>query len=301
MMDFVAFDFETATRHRHSACSMGLARVRNGNIAETKAWMIRPPEMLFDEMNIHIHGIRPEDVQNSPDLEEIWPQIHEFIGENVVIAHWASFDISVLKNSLGFYGVDWPDLRYLCSWQLSKRTIPKKQNYRLDTMANHFGIEFKHHDATEDAVACAKIVLEIAKISECSSLDDLVKKLAIHYGELTQGKHRSSQLIKKDYLTDEERTVTVFSDILFDTSFVFTGTLNSMKRKEAWDLIEGNGGHWSKGITMKTDYLVLGLQDFKRFADGKRSSKHKKALDMIQNGHRIEIISEEDFLAMLDS
>ena len=73
-----------------------------------------------------------------------------------------------------------------------------------------------------------------------------------------------------------------------------------MKRDDAWRLIEENGGAWSKSVNKRTDYLVLGMQDYARFRDGKRSDKHKKALELIESGQDLEIISEDDFLRMLD-
>lgn len=68
MLDFTTIDFETANSHRGSPCSVGLVRVRNGQIVESQHWLIRPPEGAdwFDGWNIAIHKITAEMVANAP-------------------------------------------------------------------------------------------------------------------------------------------------------------------------------------------------------------------------------------------
>ena len=63
-LDFTAIDFETANSSSASACAVGLARVRDGRVVASQGWLIQPPpgHDRFFELNIGIHGIRPEDV-----------------------------------------------------------------------------------------------------------------------------------------------------------------------------------------------------------------------------------------------
>lgn len=70
MLDFTTIDFETANSHRGSPCSVGLVRVRNGQIVESQHWLIRPPEGAdwFDGWNIAIHKITAEMVANAPKV-----------------------------------------------------------------------------------------------------------------------------------------------------------------------------------------------------------------------------------------
>jgi DNA ligase (NAD+) len=69
-------------------------------------------------------------------------------------------------------------------------------------------------------------------------------------------------------------------------TFVVTGTLPTLKRDEAKDLIQNNGGKMSDSISAKTDYLVAGE---------KAGSKLAKAEKL-----GVNIISEEDLLAMIE-
>lgn len=73
-----------------------------------------------------------------------------------------------------------------------------------------------------------------------------------------------------------------------------------MDRKAACKVVELAGGRASNNINKKTEYLVMGIQDFSKFADGEKSTKTKKAEKLLAEGYPIEIISEDDFLRMVD-
>lgn len=67
-MDFITIDFETATTQRGSPCEIGLTFVQNGQMLETKSWLIKPLYNDFDYFNMLIHGIRPEHVAYQPGI-----------------------------------------------------------------------------------------------------------------------------------------------------------------------------------------------------------------------------------------
>ncbi len=82
-------------------------------------------------------------------------------------------------------------------------------------------------------------------------------------------------------------------------SFLFTGAMESMSRKEAQQLVEAAGGHTPSGVTKDLDYLVIGDGDLEKFEGGWRTGKIKKADDYNQAGSAISIIGESQFLALL--
>ena len=63
---FIAIDFETATSKRASICEVGICVVRNGEIVETRSWLVRPEDNYYQYWNIKVHGIRPQDTENAP-------------------------------------------------------------------------------------------------------------------------------------------------------------------------------------------------------------------------------------------
>ena len=92
-MDFVSIDFETANAKRASACSIGMARVRNGEIVETFYELIKPEPFDFNYINISIHGITPEMVDTKPTFVELWARINSFVGDlyKLLMLKWLIF------------------------------------------------------------------------------------------------------------------------------------------------------------------------------------------------------------------
>ena len=159
--EWVALDFETATSSRGSACSVGLVYVRDGRIEAAETCLMRPPGNVYSGFNIRIHGITPAMTEGEPSFGELWPALEARIAGRPVVAHNAAFDMSVLRHELDRIGCAYPDLEYYCTVVLSRAAWPHLCDHKLPTVASHCGITFHHHDAAEDARACAEILLKL--------------------------------------------------------------------------------------------------------------------------------------------
>jgi len=156
-MSYVALDFETASSSRSSACALAMVRFEDSRILDEIYTLLSLPGTYFDPFNVGIHGIHPCDCKNAPTFDEIWEKVYGFIGDSVVIAHNAGFDLGVLKHTLAKYGMEVPHLRYYCTWKLSKILYPDLKSRALDALANRINFKFEHHNALEDAKACAAV------------------------------------------------------------------------------------------------------------------------------------------------
>lgn len=178
-MNFVAIDFETANRQRASACSVGLVRVVNGRLEDNASWLIKPPQgTYFLQDFIAIHGITPDIVAYQPDFLELWPKMQAFIGEDLLVAHNASFDMNVLRGLFEKYDLPLPNFKYLCSLATARKAWSFPSN-KLDYLANTLGLSLKHHQADSDANVCAQIMLKAMEQHGCGSLTDLINKLGL--------------------------------------------------------------------------------------------------------------------------
>lgn len=110
--------------------------------------------------------------------------------------------------------------------------------------------------------------------------------------------HSKPKLNANDITTDN----TDFDEThpLYGKLCVFTGTLEKMTRKEAMQCVVDIGGSIGNSVTKKTNYLILGNNDYSYSLKGEKSSKQKKAESLKLSGHDIEIISENVFYDMLD-
>lgn len=184
-MKYIVIDFETANSKRASACSVGIVKIDNGKIVLKKDWLIRPPEMKFNYRNVAIHGIRPEDVVYEMEFDELYnSELKDLLENQIVVAHNASFDISVLRHTLDYYNIDYPNFKYLCTVKIGQKTWKELYNHKLDTLSNFLGFKFRHHDALQDCLACSNVLLKACEKENCTSPIRLAEKLEIGIGEL---------------------------------------------------------------------------------------------------------------------
>lgn len=113
--------------------------MKDGEIVEKVHYLIKPKEMRFMPINIGIHGIRPHMVQDELEFDKIWGKIKDYFNNNLVIAHNASFDMSVLKSTLKLYNIKMPSFEYICTMKLSKNFYSNIDNARLNTVNNFWG------------------------------------------------------------------------------------------------------------------------------------------------------------------
>ena len=177
-LDFTAIDFETANSSSASACAVGLVKVRGGKVVDSFETLIQPPETIgyWHPGNIGVHGIHPEDVVGAPTLVEALQLMIDFIDGDVLIAHNAMFDMGVLRASAEHVGFGLPELQYACSLNISRKAYKGLDSYRLPSVAYRVGFEeFNHHNALEDSLACAHIIIHATKHM---GTDDLAGLLA---------------------------------------------------------------------------------------------------------------------------
>jgi DNA polymerase-3 subunit epsilon len=291
-MDFVAIDFETANEQRTSPCAVGLAVVKNGAISERFARLIRPAEFRFNPRNVAIHGIRPEDVEREPEFPEIWQAIQPYIEGGTVLAHSASFDVSVLTGTLNYYRIPEPEFRYLCTVRVARAVWPGIGSYTLRSVATMLGIQFDHHDAVEDAFACAEIARCACKQTNSTSIEQLAERLRITFGRGAVW-HKARKATEFSPSTgDLDPTHPLFGRVV-----AFTGPLTSMERSDAMQYVADVGGQPAHSVTKKTDVLVVGGRYFDVYSH--KTTKLQKAAEMVAKGIAIEIVGEDDFLKLL--
>ncbi|WP_309619964.1 3'-5' exonuclease [Salinibacterium sp.] len=174
-LDFTAIDFETANGSAASACSVGMAKVRDGRVVDTAYWLIRPPlgHDDFLEWNVRIHGIMAVDVSDAALWSEQLPGLLSFVSGDTLVAHNAGFDMGVIAASCAASYLPSPTLDYLCSLQVARKTY-HLDSYRLPVAAMAAGFEdFEHHNALADSLACAAIIVHAAARHEASTLEKL--------------------------------------------------------------------------------------------------------------------------------
>ena len=301
-MPWVAIDFETANERPNSACALGIALVEDGRLADRRSWLIRPPTLDFNPYNVMIHGITETDVASEPNFAAIWPDVQQIIQAYPLVAHNAGFDINVLRRCLDEYSLPYPRVQVFCTRVLARKVWPTLESYSLRFVAKHCGISFKHHDAEEDAVACAGVAIRCCDDLHAVDLSELANALNILPGNLSPDEYESCRAKQTSHGAkrfDAQTDIFDENHPLFGATVAFTGTLMSMVRDDAMQRVVNVGGNCATSVNRKVSFLVVGDQDFSRFTDGAGSGKLRKAQALRAIGTDIEIISEHDFRRML--
>lgn len=299
-MDFVALDLETANSNRSSICSIGLVKVENNMIIDEFYTLINP-ETNFDDFNISIHNITPEDVKDAPTFENIFPKILDFINDYTLAAHFTAFDMYAIKDALIESKIEIPHLKYFCTYRLSK-SVFQLSSYRLNSVAEHLKIENpKHHNALNDARVCANIALEIEKIHN-NSLDIIIRNHNFIFGNLHNKGFITSYRSDKDFEIINNPDLHSQEHEFYQKNICFTGSLQIYTRKEIAQLVSDIGAIFNKNLKSDTNYLVIGnLENLEKATGQTKSSKIKKAEQLSAKGKEIEILSEYEFMNLLNA
>jgi len=278
-MEFIALDVETANADIASICSIGLVHFRDGQIVGSLNTLINPQDD-FDAVNVGIHGITADAVASAPTIEAFYPQLSATLCPSIVIHH-THFDRTALHKVSIKYRL--PDLtcRWLDSSSIARRAWPDcaQRGYGLADLAKKLNIVFKHHDAAEDARAAGEIVLRA--IADTGIVLD--KWLTIATQPLYP--HR----VARDGNPDGP---------LQGEVIVFTRKL-SIKRERAARLAAMAGCTVGDSVSKKTSILVVGDQDIRVLNGHDKSSKQRRAEELIANGAPLRILSESDFQLLL--
>lgn len=183
-MRAIALDFETASEERGSACSVGLAFIEDGRIVRAEERLIRPKSMRFSPMNIAIHGIKPQDVEDAPEFPEILDEFADDFRGALLLAHNAAFDMSVLRGACDAYRMTYPELTYLCTVKMAQRVWPHLPSHKLNVLAEHMKLRFVHHNAKEDAVVCGQAALVMAAETGVGAISAVPAKIGMRPGRL---------------------------------------------------------------------------------------------------------------------
>ncbi|MBX7170328.1 MAG: 3'-5' exoribonuclease [Pyrinomonadaceae bacterium] len=174
--DYVVFDLET-TGAKCPPCrvtEIGAFRVQNGKIVDKFHTLVNP-EMPIPIFITQLTGISDAMVRTAPKFAEIADSFLEFIGDSVLVAHNAPFDIRFLNHEVskvyGNYRVANP---HLCTVQLSRKLVPHIENHKLNTVAQYFSVNLEnHHRASHDAHATARIFINLLEDLQSRGISDL--------------------------------------------------------------------------------------------------------------------------------
>lgn len=313
-LDFVAIDFETANAKRSSACSIGLAFVENGELVDSKHYLIKPTPNHYDIHNMRVHRLTEADTEHAPTFDKLWGEIAPMIEGKVLVAHSAAFDLNVLFELFVAYNISAPLIKCVCSCVVAEDLYPDLADHKLKTVCSHLGYEFdNHHNAEADAVAAAMVLIGEVKACKCTSIDVMLEKVKVHPGIIIDGHCmpcRSRRVKKKSQAKSKTSPNNIFGErlsgeilkapdlgaienkntIFFGKRVLITGVTKT-DRKELAALFKSLGADMQSSISRKIEIVILGV------APGPAKMKQLEAY--LAEGAPITVMSEDEALAAI--
>ena len=153
----VVLDFESTGLNTAKAriIEIGAVKLKEGTVTETFQQLVDPGEPLPEKIT-EITGITDAALRGQPSAAEVLPKLLEFIGDDPVAAHNASFDVSLLRSELKRLGLKWTG-PVLDTLTYARKLYPKLKSYRLGALCKHLKVSLKNaHRAVHDAAATAR-------------------------------------------------------------------------------------------------------------------------------------------------
>lgn len=293
--DYIVIDIETTglSTEFDEIIEISAIKYKNHTECERFSSLVKPPAYYGEipEFIERLTGITNAMLINAPELSVVIPSLKQFIENDLLVGHNVSFDINFLYDAfISILGEPLSN-NYVDTLRISRKLFPELKHHRLTDMIEKLNINTEtQHRAVADCETTNKCYISLSKIANERFLD-----INEFYNSFKKRKNKLDARTLSAQTDDFD-----ISHPLYGKVCVFTGTLDKMQRKDAMQAVLNCGGEVGNGVTKKTNYLILGCNDYcKSIKDGK-SSKQKKAEEYKLNGYDIEIIDEDVFYSMLE-
>ena len=174
-LETTGFSFRT-----EKITEVGIMKVKNGEVIDEFSCFVNP-EKPIPQRVVEVTNITDDMVKDAETIDKVVPKILEFVGDSVLVAHNADFDIGFLKYNANELGLSL-DNTYLDTLRLAKDLFPDYKKYKLGKIAENLGIKVEvAHRALDDVDTTVKVLnvmLNMLKEKGVETLDDITKKIA---------------------------------------------------------------------------------------------------------------------------
>ena len=269
---------------------IGAIRYSDGKAVEQFQTLVQPPQddegLYVDEFIEELTGITNEMLASAPSVHEAISAFSEFLGDSLIVGYNVNFDVNFLYDNY----LRWLEKPltndFIDVMRIAKKLFPEMPHHRLKDMLAVYGlVNDKEHRTITDCEATQRCYERLHEDALQKYGDDDSFRAAF-------AKKRYPTSVSEIHGDDTKNNPDC---PLYQRHCVITGKLERFTRADALQLIADLGGIIENGVTKKTNYLILGNNDYcSSIKDGK-SSKQKKAEACILKGQDLEIIPEAVF------
>ena len=174
--EYCVFDLETTgiSHITEKITEVGIIKIKNGEVIDTFECFVNPEKPIPQKV-VEVTHITDDMVKDAETIDKVMPKILEFMGDSVLVAHNADFDIGFMKYNCEKLGLKL-DNTYIDTLRLARAMFPEFTKYKLGIIAEKLGIKVDvAHRALDDVktlVAVFKEMIERAKEKKAKIIDD---------------------------------------------------------------------------------------------------------------------------------
>ena len=184
---------------------VGIMKVKNGEVIDEFEIFVNP-EKPIPQRVVEVTNITDEMVKDAETIDKVFPKILEFVGNSIIVAHNASFDVGFLKHNAKLLGYEFNNT-YIDTLPLAKDLFPDLKKYKLGKIADSLGIEVDvAHRALADVDTTVKVFNVMLKklkdkgINTVDEVDSATKDPEAQKEEFKKQRSYHAIILAKNYV-----------------------------------------------------------------------------------------------------
>lgn len=184
---------------------VGIMKVKNGEVIDEFEIFVNP-EKPIPQRVVEVTNITDEMVKDAETIDKVFPKILEFVGDSIIVAHNASFDVGFLKHNAKLLGYEFNNT-YIDTLPLAKDLFPDLKKYKLGKIADSLGIEVDvAHRALADVDTTVKVFNVMLKklkdkgINTVDEIDSATKDPEVQKEEFKKQRSYHAIILAKNYV-----------------------------------------------------------------------------------------------------
>ena len=175
--EYCVLDLETTgiSFRTEKITEVGIIKIKNGEIIDEFECFVNPEKPIPPQV-VEVTHITDDMVKDAETIDKVIPKIIDFIGDSILVAHNADFDMGFLKHNFAEYGYSLENT-YIDTLRLAKVIFPEYKKYKLGIIASNLGIEVENaHRALDDVktlVAVFNVMLDKIKENGGKIVNDI--------------------------------------------------------------------------------------------------------------------------------
>lgn len=171
-VSYVIVDLETTglSPYKHTITEIAAVRVKEDVIVEKFQTLVKPQRHIPSHITT-LTGITDEMVKDAPILEQALQEFLTFLGDDILVAHNAQFDVGFLQYHAKKLLNHTLENQSVCTRKLASRLLPELRSKRLSSLCEHFEIKNEQaHRAMSDVKATFNVMQNFLGLMEKNKL-----------------------------------------------------------------------------------------------------------------------------------